>query len=183
MSKNILVVTGSARKNGNSETLADAFIKGAKSKGHEVAKFRAAEKTIQGCRNCNACWSKGDACIFDDGFRELAPLMAKADVLVLASPVYFFGMTAQIKAAIDKIWAFLQPAAKEKLKIAESVLLMCAEDTRLEVYNGCVGTYKGIGDFMQWKDRGIITVLGVGPLGAMAENSALAEAEALGASM
>lgn len=183
MSKNILVMTGSPRKNGNSETLANAFIKGAKSKGHVVTVFDTATKTVKGCRACNACWSKGDACVFEDGFRELAPLLAEADLIVLATPLYWFGFTAQIKAAIDKFYSFMVPACKQKLKATEMALLMCAEDARQQAYVGAVGTYKEICDFLQVKDRGMITVTGVNLIGDIVGNPALAEAEAFGASL
>lgn len=183
MGKNILVLTGSPRKNGNSETLAASFIKGAESKGHAVTVFNAAAKIVQGCRACNACWSKGEACVFDDGFRDLAPLLAEADALVIVSPLYWFTFTAQIKAALDKFYSFMVPASPQPLKLKESVLLMTAEDTRPEAYTGAVGSYKEICNYLELADRGIITVLGVNKVGDIAGNKALAEAERLGASL
>lgn len=183
MSKTVLVLTGSPRKNGNTDMLADAFIKGAASKGHETIKFKTAEKVVKGCRACNLCWSGGEACVFEDGFRELAPLLARADVLAIASPVYFFGMTAQVKAAIDKMYSFMVPASKQKLKLKESVLLMCAEDTRRQVFDGSVGTYRGIIDYLELRDRGMITVDSVNLVGDIAGHKALEEAESLGASL
>lgn len=183
MGKNILVLTGSPRKGGNSDTLADAFIEGARSKGHDAARFETAVKTVQGCRACNACWSKGDACIFDDGFRELAPLLVKADVLVLATPLYFYGFASQIKAAIDKFYSFMVPHAKQKLKLKEAVLLMTAEEDRQEAFAGSVGTYKSICEYLELADRGMITVQGVNAKGEIAGNASLEQARALGASM
>ena len=183
MAKTVLVLTGSPRKNGNSDMLADAFIKGASSKGHEAIKFKTAEKVVKGCRACNLCWSAGEACVFEDGFRELAPLLARADVLAICSPVYWFGYTAQIKAAIDKMYSFMVPSAKQKLKIKESVLLMSAEDTRRQVFDGSVGTYRGIVDYLEIRDRGMITVDSVNLVGDIVGHKALQEAEALGASL
>lgn len=183
MGKNILVLTGSPRKNGNSETLAASFVKGAESKGHTVSTFNAAAKTVLGCRACNACWSKGDACVFQDGFRELAPMLAKADVLVLVSPVYWFDFSAQIKAAIDKFYSFMVPASPQPLKLTESVLLMSAEDHRTEVFDGPIATYKGICEYLNLTDRGIIAVPSVNKVGDIAGHEALGRAEKLGVSI
>lgn len=183
MSKNILVITGSPREGGNSELMADAFIAGAKAKGHETVKFRAAAKKINGCTACNTCWSKGRACSFDDGFTELEPLLEKADVLVFSSPLYWFGMTAQIKAAIDKFYAYLMDNCQRPLHIKESALLICGEGKEIESFNGAVETYKYTADYWRWKDAGVLVVPKVYAKGAIAKTDALARAEELGRSI
>lgn len=183
MGKNILVLTGSPRKGGNSDTLAAAFVKGAKSKGHSIETFAAAVDVVQGCRACNACWSKGDACVFEDGFRKLAPMLAGAEVLAVVSPLYWFGVTAQIKAAIDKFYSFLVSASPHKLKLSESVLLMCAEDSRDQAFVGAVGTYREICDYLGLTDRGVVAVTGVNNVGDIAGHAKLKDAEALGAAL
>ena len=78
MGKNILVLTGSPRKGGNSEKLADAFIAGAQEAGHTVMKYTTADKTIKGCIDCKTCFKKGTACSIPDDFNELAPHLAAA---------------------------------------------------------------------------------------------------------
>ncbi len=183
MAKNILVLTGSPRKGGNSETLAAAFVQGAQSKGHEVIVFNAAANPIQGCRACEACWSQGEACVFPDGFRDLAPLIEKAEMLVFVTPVYWFGMTAQIKAAIDKFYSFMKPEGQERFRIRESALLMCAEDERQEAFAGLIATYKNICEFLEWQDKGIICVPNVNRSGDIIGNPALREAQSFGASL
>lgn len=115
--KKILVITGSPRIGGNSDMLADAFIKGVKAKGHSIKKFNTVENPIRGCIACNTCWSKGTACSFKDGFTKLEPLLEEADVIVLAYPLYWFGMTAHIKSAIDKFYAYLSQNRKTSLKV------------------------------------------------------------------
>ena len=181
--KNILVMTGSPRKGGNSDILADAFIKGASAAGHEVSVFRAAADVVNGCRACDACWSKGKPCVFPDGFEKLFPLLEKADVLVLCTPIYWFGFSAQIKSAIDKFYSYGSSKRKADLKIKETVLLLCAEDTDPNVFNGAIETYKGICDYKEWKDRGIISVMNVNAKGDINGNEALAQAEQLGSSI
>lgn len=183
MAKSVLVVTGSPRRGGNSDMLADAFIKGAIGAGHEVAKFAAAFNPVEGCKACEACWSQGDACVFPDGFRKLSPLLEKADVLVLATPLYWFGFSAQLKAAVDKLYAYMSPNRKAELKIAESVLLVTAEGDDEDLFDGAVATYLGISDYLQWNNLGIITVPEVNNKGDIIDNPALDDAEALGANL
>jgi Multimeric flavodoxin WrbA len=183
MGKNILILTGSPRKNSNSGMLAAAFAEGAKGAGHEVTMFDTAANVVKGCRACDMCWSKGHACVFEDGFRDLAPLLAKADALVLAAPLYWYTFPAQIKAAIDKIYAFSMPASKQKLMMKEAVLLMSAEEERKEAFAGSVVTFKEICALLGLEERGTITIGGVHAAGAIAGNPGLAEAKNLGASM
>jgi multimeric flavodoxin WrbA len=87
MGKNILIITGSPRKNGNSDMMADAFIKGALAAGHKTIKFEAAFKKISGCTACDKCWSTGSACVINDDFAGLEPLLEEADMIVLAFPL------------------------------------------------------------------------------------------------
>ena len=106
--KNILILTGSPRVGGNSDLMADAFQKGAESAGHKVVRYEAGRNAILPCRACEACFSNGKACVWDDRFsNELAPLIEEADVIVLATPLYWFTFPAQLKAAIDKMYSFI----------------------------------------------------------------------------
>lgn len=178
MGKNILVLTGSPRNGGNSDLLADAFIKGAEAAGHEVVKFKTAVKRIKGCVACDKCFSKGAACIYQDDFNELAMLLANADTLVLATPLYWYTFPAQLKAAIDKIYAFI--VGNEPLKITECLLLTCGEITEESAFDGIVKSYELIAEDRGWIDRGHLIVKGVGPKGAIKNTSALKEAEKLG---
>jgi multimeric flavodoxin WrbA len=181
--KNILVLTGSARSNSNSDLLAEAFIKGARAAGHTVKKFNTAKKKIYGCIACDTCWSTGYACSLEDDFRELQPLLEEADVLVLASPLYWFGFSAQIKAAIDKLYAYVETRTKRPLKIKEAVLLMSAGGEGQDVFAGAVATYQRIVAYSGWKDAGILTVDQINDKGAVLETDALKTAERLGASL
>jgi multimeric flavodoxin WrbA len=180
MSKNILVLTGSPRKGGNSEMMADAFIKGAQASGHTVNKFDTAAKTISGCKACETCWSKDTACSFKDDFTELEPLLENADTLVFVTPLYWFGMSAQLKSAIDKFYAYAVPGCKRPLKIKESILMICGADEDPKIFNGAIETYKGIADYMKWQNRGILAVPKVSGKGDIAHTDALQQAEKLG---
>lgn len=183
MSKNILILTGSPRKHGNSDLLANAFIKGIHLKGHNAFKFDTASKTIHGCKACNTCWSKGNACSFHDGFSELEPLLEKADVIAFASPLYWFGMSAHIKAAIDKFYAYTGTTCKKPLKIKESFLLTCGAEKEIEWFNGIVESYRSMIKYMNWEDKGTLVAPGVYEKGDIEKTDALQRAEELGMSI
>lgn len=104
MSKKIVVITGSPRKNGNSFAMTDAFIKAAEEKGHTVTRFDAAMMKLGGCHACETCYSTGKACTFDDDFNTIAPAILEADALVFTMPVYWYSIPSQIKAVIDRIY-------------------------------------------------------------------------------
>ena len=84
MSKTVLVITGSPRRGGNSDQLAEALGKGAREAGHRVEKFETAFRRIAGCTACEQCWSKGRACVIEDDWQELSEKMEAADELVIA---------------------------------------------------------------------------------------------------
>ena len=92
----ITVLTGSPRRNGNSACLADEFIKGAEEKGHSVFRFDCAFSQVQPCRACNRCGMDGP-CVIDDDFKQLRPRLIEADMVVFATPMYYFGISAQMK--------------------------------------------------------------------------------------
>ncbi|AZV58019.1 flavodoxin family protein [Clostridium sp. AWRP] len=178
--KNILVLTGSPRKNGNSDRMAAAFIKGALSIGHEVVKFETARKKISGCKACGTCWIKGKPCSFQDDFDELSPLLEAADVIVISTPLYWFSFSSHIKAAIDKMNAYLKESCKRHLKIKESVLLVCGADEGIKIFDGIITTYREIADYMKWEDKGLLAVPNVKEKGDIEGTDALEKAEKLG---
>lgn len=101
MTKKILVLSGSFRKGGNSDTLCDQFIKGAAEAGHEVEKVFINDKKINYCRGCGVC-NTTHQCIQKDDMAEILDKMVKADVIVMATPVYFYTMNGQMKTLIDR---------------------------------------------------------------------------------
>ena len=102
MSKKVLILSGSPRKGGNSDILCDEFAKGATESGHNVEKIHVSEKNIHPCIACYHCSKNSGACVFKDDMAEILQKMIDADVLVLASPVYFYSIDAQLKAVIDR---------------------------------------------------------------------------------
>lgn len=181
--KNILVLTGSPRRNGNSDQLADAFITGALSIGHNVTRFDAGRKKIGGCIACKTCWNREKPCSFQDDFNELAPLLEAADVIVFATPIYWFNFPAQIKAAIDKMNVYLVKSCRRPLKIKESLLLVCGADEGMDIFEGIKVTYRQIAKYMNWEDKGVLTVPEVSEKGDINATDALVKAEEYGKSI
>lgn len=154
--KKILVLTGSPRINGNSDRMAEAFIKGVKASGNEVLRFDTGNKNIKGCRACNTCFSKGKACSFHDDFDDLAPLYEQADALVIVTPLYYYSFPSELKAALDKMYSF--DASGRKLKIKECMLMVCAATDLEKDFEGIVRSYELIAEFEQWENRGHLVV-------------------------
>lgn len=101
MSKNILVISTSLRNNSNSEILADSFIDGARSAGNNVEKITLKDKSIAFCKGCLAC-QKTKKCVINDDAVEIADKMCGADVIVFATPIYYYEMSGQMKTLLDR---------------------------------------------------------------------------------
>lgn len=101
MSKKILVVASSPRRNGNSNRLAESFAKGAEQAGHQVETVYLCEKEIGFCRGCLSCQTT-QRCVIQDDADTIAQRMGKADVLVFATPIYYYGMSGQMKTMLDR---------------------------------------------------------------------------------
>ena len=179
MSKNIVVLSGSPRRGGNTDILADAFIEGAKSAGKNVTVFRVAEMKIAGCTGCEHCFKEVGVCAIKDDMVQILEALRKADVLVLASPVYHFAVTAQLKLALDRQYALFN----EKTPIKRTVLLMPCADDDPRTADGAVAMYKTWLSYTNWEDAGIIIVTGVHEPGAIKGNEGLLKAKALGGSI
>ena len=184
MAKNILVVTGSPRKGGNSDALAEAFIKGAQEAGHTVSRFDAGRRHVGACKACDTCWSKGTPCSFDDDFNtEFAPLLEQAEVIVLSMPLYFYGFPAQIKAPLDRMYAYSVPQKHRDIAVKESALLICGGDTTEPSFGGAVECYRQMANYCGWQDRGALVAPGVSAKGDIAKTDYLQQAEAMGRSI
>ena len=175
MSKNVLILSGSPRKNGNSDTLCDQFMKGAQEAGHQVEKIRVAEKKIGFCRGCYACRDTGKCAIQDDMEGVLQKII-DADVLVLASPVYFYSIDAQLKALIDRTVARWQEVKDKEFYY----IMTAAEDTdtvmdcTLECFRGFAACLDGA------KEMGVIQGKGVYEAGEIKGTRYMQEAYEMG---
>lgn len=176
MSKYIVILIGSPRKNGNTEILSDAYIKGAVSAGNTVKKICLGQKKISPCIDCKYCYRNDGKCIIQDDMEEVYEELTKADVIVLASPVYFYGFSAQLKCCIDR----MHNPVRNKFKIKHAVLLSVCADEGLEVFEPMLVMYQAIIKYLDWKDFGQILIDGVEDKGTVVEHVKLKEAELLG---
>ena len=101
MTKKVLILSASFRKHGNSDTLCDEFMRGAQEAGHDVEKIYVNDKNINYCRGCGVC-NTTHICVQKDDMAEILDKMVKADVIVMATPVYFYSMNGQMKTLIDR---------------------------------------------------------------------------------
>ena len=159
MSKKIVVLTGSPRKNGNSFAMTDAFIQAAQAKGHTVIRFDAAMRNVGGCHACETCFKTGKACSFDDDFNTVAPAILEADTVVFSIPVYWYSIPAQIKGVIDKMFSFC--VAGKDLSGKECILLACCEENDMSVLDGVRIPIERTAALLKWKMAGEILIPGV----------------------
>ncbi len=134
--KKILILSSSPRKGGNSDSLCGQFMKGAKEAGNDVEKIRIAEKKINYCFGCYAC--KSGTCIQKDDAREVLDKMMAADVIVLATPVYFYSVCAQLKALIDRS-VVIYPRLTNKT----FYFIVTMADTNEKMLTGTIETLRG----------------------------------------
>jgi multimeric flavodoxin WrbA len=114
----------------------------------------------------------GKACVADDDFNDVGEMLESADALVLVSPLYWFGVSAQIKSVIDKFHAYSSENCIRPLKIRNAVLIMCGETDIAEDFSGAVATYKNMIVYKGWNDLGIMTFTCVGNKGDAAKTGA-----------
>lgn len=163
MSKKIVVITGSPRKNGNSFAMTDAFIEAAKTKGHTITRFDAAFKKVGGCRACETCYSKGVACSFDDDFNTIAPAILEADTIVFTMPVYWYSIPAQIKGVIDRIFSLV--VGGKNIAGKECALITCCEEDDISVMDGVRIPIERMCALNKWNMVGEVLVPGVFKVG------------------
>ncbi len=178
MNKKVLVITGSARFEGNSDLMADAFIQGAQAAGNTVTKVEAAKLKLTPCRVCNTCYSKGVACSYQDDFNQIAPFIEEADVIAFATPLYWSSYPAQLKMIIDKFYALC--IGQKSVENKSSCLLLCGEDNDDFVYSGLLDSYKSMANFLKWSDAGQLVMKGVNDKGQIKDTDGLKKAEELG---
>ena len=165
---NILILNGAPRKNGSTASLIKAFTEGAIASGNEVREAYIQGMDIKNCLGCDACMKTHAGCVQkDEGMAKIYDDLAWCDVIVFASPVFFGNVTAQLKAVIDRMWAWFNLPGNFGAK-RKCALIMTARGDNYDIALAQYGVYPMIG----WTDLG--TVLGAGEE---------AEAKALGASI
>ncbi|WP_320938578.1 flavodoxin family protein [Enterocloster lavalensis] len=177
MSKKIVVITGSPRKNGNSFAMTDAFIQVAEAKGQQVTRFDAAMKNVGGCHACETCFKTGKACSFDDDFNTIAPAIQAADAVVFTTPVYWYSIPAQIKGVIDKLFSFV--VAGKDIAGKECAMIVCCEEEDMSVMDGVRIPLERSAALLKWKMAGEVLIPGVLNVGDIEKTDGCKQAAAL----
>lgn len=159
MSKKIVVITGSPRKNGNSFAMTEAFIAAAEKKGHSVTRFDAALKKVGGCHACETCFKTGKACSFDDDFNEIAPAIIEADAVVFTMPVYWYSIPAQIKGVIDRLFSLV--VGGKDVAGKKCALISCCEENDMTVFDGVKMPIERSAELLKWTMAGEVLIPGV----------------------
>lgn len=149
----IAVLNGSPRK-ANTSAMVQAFIEGAQAAGHEVEEYQVGKMKISGCLACEYCHTKGEgSCIQKDDLEKIMPAYREADMIVFASPIYYFTMTAQMEAAIQRVYCIGKP-----LKAKKAAVLLSSGSPG--VYDAAIAQIKGYMAYSNIELAGVITANG-----------------------
>lgn len=177
MSKKIVVITGSPRKQGNSFAMTEAFIKAAEEKGHTVTRFDTSFMNIGFCHACETCYKTGKACTYDDDFNTMAPAILEADAVVFSTPVYWYSIPAQLKGAIDKLFSLV--VGGKDIAGKDCALITCCEEEDPAVMDGVRVPIERTAALIKWNMVGEVLVPGVLEAGAIDKTDGCAQAAAL----
>ncbi|MGI6217573.1 MAG: flavodoxin family protein [Coriobacteriales bacterium] len=173
---NVLVVTCSPRVGGNSDMLAESFIEGAKSAGHEVRRIDAGRSKIAPCRACEYCFAHEGQCCQQDDMQGYYDDLRWADVLVYATPMYYYSFPAQTKLFMDRMFC----GVVKPFGISKTALLVCFEDKDKSTVDGLLECFRISANYCKQEIVGEVVVNNVYEKGAIAGNPGLEEARKLG---
>lgn len=175
----IVVLVGSMRKGGNTDLLAQAFVEGA-SKSNTVEVVSVADSKVNPCVGCNSCFTReGNQCFQKDDMTEIYEKLKRADMVVIASPVYFYGISAELKAIVDR----LHTPMRNEFPIKKLALLLAGAASLPELFDAIKLQYQLVLDFFHLEDAGMVLVRGVKDIGDIKKTGALEEAYKLGISI
>lgn len=176
MSKKVLILSSSPRREGNSDLLCDEFLRGAREAGHAVEKIFLGDKDIRYCTGCSVCSMYGKPCPQRDDAATIVQQMIDADVIVMATPVYFYTMCAQMKAMIDRCCArYLEIAGKE------FYFILSAAETDLKMMERTVEGFRGFLDCLENPvEKSVVYGVGAWKTGEIVDKPAMREAYEMG---
>lgn len=179
MGKKIIILNGSPRKSGNTAALTAAFAKGAEESGNQVTEFFIDGKNIKGCKGCFGGGKDCSCpCVQKDDMNKIYPLYKDADIVVLASPLYYWSISGQLKIAFDRLFAIAECNENYQNPPKNSVLIMAAEGDGFEESEYW---YDRLEKHIGWKSIGKVLCGGVMNIGDINGNEKLEEARRLGA--
>jgi len=148
----VAAIYGSPRKNGNSETLARAVIAPLESSGAEVATYHLNKLVYRGCQSCMACKTKLDHCVLKDDLADVLEEVREADIIVMASPIFFGDLTGQMKCFVDRTYAYLKPDFQTsndpcRLPRGKRAVIVLTQAASEEMFDDVFPRYK---NFFDW---------------------------------
>ena len=154
----ILILNGSPRPQGNTSGMVKALKQGAETKGHEVNVIDVCKKKIAGCIACEYCHTKGHGvCIQKDDMEEVYAYLSRCDMLVIASPIYYHGISGQLKCVLDRFYSIAYPTKPKNLK--KVAMILSSGDA--DMYDGAKFSYQGdFLDYLGLEDMGVFTAHG-----------------------
>ena len=177
---NVIVLQGSPNKSGSTAILVDEFARGARMAGHAVERLDVAREDIRPCTGCVACGYGARPCVQHDGMAAILKKVLTADMVVLATPLYYFGMTAQLKAAIDRFCSENSAVTGCHLK---SALLAVAWNADADTFDALVAHYRALVRYLDMVDCGMVLGYGCGAPGMTRATDAPRRAFELGHSL
>lgn len=182
MGKKVCILNGSPRPNGNTKELIRRFTKGAEAAGHEVICFDLQKMAIHGCLGCcKGGKDESSPCVQKDDMEKIYPVYRDADIVVLASPMYYWGISGQLKTAFDRLFAVAELTPDYENPKKECVLLMAAEGDTESNFAPVRAFYEGLTSHLGWRNKGSVYAGGNMEAGdILSKPSQLEEAEALG---
>lgn len=152
----VLVLKGSPHLHGTTAFLADEFRIGAEEKGNEVICIETSKLSIHPCTGCNHCRRNDGKCVFDDDMAQICTNLLTSDAVVLVTPLYYFGMTAQLKSVIDRFYS-VNALLREKPK--KLFLIAAGSDTESWAMDALKSHYKAICRYLRWQEGGMVLAL------------------------
>ncbi len=183
MSKKIVILNGSPRAKGNTAAMIREFVKGAEEAGNSITEFNLQQMNIRPCIGCLAGGKNPDSpCTQKDDMDPVYAAYREADVVVLASPLYYWSFSGQLKVAIDRLFAVTEANNWQSPQKA-CAMLIAAGDESAENFAPMISYYETMTRFLNWRDLGQVLIGGVLHLGDIENNPKLAEACKLGKSI
>lgn len=176
MSKKVLVLSSSPRKGGNSDLLCDQFVKGSQEAGNLAEKIFLKDKKINYCTGCSTCLNEGKGCPQKDDMAEILEKMIAADVIVMATPVYFYTMCAQMKTLIDRTCCRYTEISNKEFYF----IVTAADNSKKKMERTIVGFRAFTSCLTGPKEQGIIFGTGAWNIGEIKGKPAMKEALDLG---
>lgn len=177
---NIIVLQGSPNENGSTAILVEEFARGARAAGHTVERIDVAHEDVRPCAGCVACGYGTRPCVQHDGMGAILDKVLAADMVVFATPLYYYGMTAQLKAVIDRFCSENSAITGRRLKAALLAVAWNADDWTFEAL---VAHYRTIVRYLDMTDCGVVLGYGCGTPGMTRASEYPRAAYELGASL